>query len=166
MANPSSVNGAGKLRVEGIQSLIPTKPTDPRQSSRIVVSQDLSSSAVLQRRFHLLLCYNKASSDDSGWLVAGRIKESLGRALQEHPLFAGRMRWCQESSGADLEIVSNDSGARLVESKAEMELAAFLEKREAEVELVFWEDVLHHTPHFSPLFYVQVSYSFFSSFFI
>lgn len=153
MAN-STVNG-GKLRVEGIQSVVPTKPTDPRQSTRIVAPQSLSSSAVLQRRFHVLLCYNRASDDDSGWLVAGRMKESLGRALQEHPLLAGRLRRCQESGGGDddLQIVSNDSGARL----AAMELAELKEKREVEAELVFWEDVLHHNPQFSPLFYQFMS---------
>lgn len=154
MAN-SIVNG-GKLCVEGIQTVVPTKPTDPRQSSRITVPQNLSSTAVVQRRFHVLLCYNKASDGDSGWLVAGRIKESLGRALQEQPLLAGRLRRCQESGG-DLEIVSNDSGVRLVETKAAMGLKELKEKREVEAELVFWEDVLEHNPQFSPLFYVQVT---------
>ncbi|KAH6819468.1 hypothetical protein C2S51_003071 [Perilla frutescens var. frutescens] len=161
MANSGSNGGAGtpfggKLRVEGIQTVVPTKPTDPRQSSRIIVSQNLSSTAVLQRRFHVLLCYNKASDDDSGWLVAGRIKDSLGRALQEQPLLAGRLRR-REESGDDLEIVSNDSGVRLVEAKAEMGLGGFVEmkeKRKAEAELLFWEDVLDLNPQFSPLFYV------------
>ncbi|KAL1553989.1 hypothetical protein AAHA92_14596 [Salvia divinorum] len=147
---------ANKVRVEAIQIVVPTKPTDPRQTRRITVSENVRSTAVLQRCFHLLLCYNKASSDDSGWLVAGQIKESLGRALQDYPLLAGRLRWCD----ADLEIVPNDSGTRLVESKAEMALGDFVEmeeKREDEAELVFWEDVLHHTPQFSPLIYVQVT---------
>ncbi|XP_057767537.1 shikimate O-hydroxycinnamoyltransferase [Salvia miltiorrhiza] len=157
MAN-SGVNG-GKVRVEGIQTVVPTKPTDPRQLSSRIAATVISSTAALQRRFHVVLCYNKASSDDSGWVVAGRIKESLGRAMQEQPLLAGRLRWCQETDNF-LQIVSNDSGARLVESKAEMELGAFVameEKREALAQLVFWEDLLHHTPHFSPLFYVQVT---------
>ncbi|XP_047941993.1 uncharacterized protein LOC125188936 [Salvia hispanica] len=151
MANPV-VNG-GKVRVEAIQTVVPTKATDPRQSRRITVSQNVGSTALLQRRFHLLLCYNKASSGDSGWLLAGQIKESLGRALKDYPLLAGRLRWCD----ADLEIVCNDSGTRMVETKAEMALAAFVEKREDETELVFWEDVFHHTPQFSPLFYIQVT---------
>ena len=152
MANPV-VNG-GKVRVEAIQTVVPTKATDPRQSRRITVSQNVGSTALLQRRFHLLLCYNKASSGDSGWLLAGQIKESLGRALKDYPLLAGRLRWCD----ADLEIVCNDSGTRMVETKAEMALAAFVEKREDETELVFWEDVFHHTPQFSPLFYIQVTF--------
>ncbi|KAG6394970.1 hypothetical protein SASPL_145561 [Salvia splendens] len=126
-----------KLRVEAIQTVVPTKPTDPRQSRRITVSQNAGSAAVLQRRFHLFLCYNKGSSEDSGWLVAGQIKESLGRVLQDYPLLAGKLRWCD----ADLEIVCTDSGTRMVETKAEMALAGFVkmeEKREDEAELVFW----------------------------
>ncbi|XP_042013989.1 uncharacterized protein LOC121762215 [Salvia splendens] len=114
---------------------------------RITVSQNAGSAAVLQRRFHLLLCYNKGSSEDSGWLVAGQIKESLGRVLQDYPLLAGRLRWCD----ADLEIVCTDSGTRMVETKAEMALDGFVkmeDKREDEAELVFWEDVLQHTPQF------------------
>ncbi|KAI3463602.1 hypothetical protein Pfo_020265 [Paulownia fortunei] len=158
----SSVNSAMsgcKLHVEAVQTVVPTKPTDPRESFRLLVPQNLSSTSLLQRRFHIVLCYNKAWDEDSGWLVAGRIKESLGRALQEQPILAGRVRKCEES-GMDLQIVSNDSGVRLVEAKAEMKLDDFLEmkaKREAEAELVFWEDVLEQNPQFSPLFYVQVT---------
>ncbi|KAG6426542.1 hypothetical protein SASPL_110767 [Salvia splendens] len=96
----------GKERVEAIQTVVPTKPTDPRQSRRITVSQNAGSAAVLQRRFHLLLCYNKGSSEDSGWQVAGQIKESLGRVLHDYPLLAGKLRWCD----ADLENVCTDSG--------------------------------------------------------
>ncbi|XP_042059647.1 uncharacterized protein LOC121804181 [Salvia splendens] len=137
----------GKVRVEAIQTVVPTKPTDPRQSRRITVSQNAGSAAVLQRRFHLLLCYNKGSSEDSGWLVAGQIKESLGRVLHDYPLLVGKLRWCD----ADLENVCTDSGTRMVETKAEMALAGFVkmeEKREDEAELVFWGDVLQHTPQF------------------
>ncbi|KAG6415968.1 hypothetical protein SASPL_123389 [Salvia splendens] len=123
--------------MEAIQKVVPTKPTDPRQLRRITVSQNAGSAAVLQRRFHLLLCYNKGSSEDSGWLVVGQIKESLGRVLQDYPLLAGKLRWCD----ADLEIVCIDSSTPMVETKAEMALAGFVkmeEKREDEAELVFW----------------------------
>ncbi|KAG6414092.1 hypothetical protein SASPL_126810 [Salvia splendens] len=104
-------------------AVVPTKPTDPRQLRRITVSQNAGSAAVLQRCFHLLLCYNKGSSEDSGWLVAGQIKESLGIVLQDYPLLAGKLRWCD----ADLEIVCTDSGTRKVETKAEMALAVCLD---------------------------------------
>ncbi|KAL8474545.1 hypothetical protein ACS0TY_030409 [Phlomoides rotata] len=144
---------AGKLHVEGIQTVVPTKPTDPRKSSTIHVPQHLTSTTLLQRRFHVLLCYHKAYDDDSGWLLAGQIKESLGRALQEEPLIAGRMRRREE----DLQIVSNDSGVRLVEAKAEMKLDDFVDKRLAAAELVCWEDVVETNPNFNPLFYVQVT---------
>ncbi|KAL0464086.1 UNVERIFIED_CONTAM: protein ECERIFERUM 26-like [Sesamum latifolium] len=159
MALSTTLNNGYKLSVAGVQTVVPTKPTDPRQSFRLTVPQNLSSTGILQRRFHVLLCYNKARDEDSGWVLAGRIKESLGRALEEHPLLAGRLRR-RGDSGGDLEVVSNDSGVRLVEASVELKLADFLElkdKVDAEAELVFWEDFTEDNPQFSPLFFVQVT---------
>ncbi|KAG8388104.1 hypothetical protein BUALT_Bualt02G0091000 [Buddleja alternifolia] len=148
-----------KLHIEAVQTVIPTKPTDPISSCRLQLPLNLmSSSTVLQRRFHMVLCYNKASEEDSGWVVAGWIKESLGRALKDQPIIAGRLR---RSSDEDyFEIVSNDSGVRMVESRVEMKLIDFLglkAKKEDEAELVFWQDVVEQNPQFSPLFYVQIT---------
>ncbi|KAL0292466.1 UNVERIFIED_CONTAM: protein ECERIFERUM 26-like [Sesamum calycinum] len=159
MALSSTLNNGYKLSIAALQTVVPTNPTDPRQSFRLTVPQNLSSTGILQRRFHVLFCYNKTRDEDSGWLLAGRIKESLGRALQEQPLLAGRLRRCGDSGG-DLEIVSNDSGVRLVEASVEHKLADFLELRDkddAGAELVFWEDFTEDNPQFSPLFYVQVT---------
>ncbi|KAL3817980.1 hypothetical protein ACJIZ3_003885 [Penstemon smallii] len=149
------------LQIEAIQTVMPTKSTDPKTSSNIkVVPQDLNNSTIfLQRRFNIVLCYKKSCDEDSGWIVAGWIKESLGRALAEQPVFAGRVRRQSEESG-DLFVVSDDSGVRLVEGKAEMKLDDFLNlksKGQIETELVFWEDVFQLNPRFSPLFYVQVT---------
>lgn len=115
---------------------------------------------------NILLYYNKASEEDSGWLHAGWIKESLGRALLEQPLFSGRLtrqtdddRVCDDKR---LEIVSNDSGVRLVEARMPFTLSEFLDSKtrpEAEAELVYWRDVDGEDPKFCPLFYLQVGFA-------
>ncbi|CAI9775584.1 unnamed protein product [Fraxinus pennsylvanica] len=158
----STLSLASKVHIESIQTVVPIKPTDPINSGRITISSQNLDSSILGRLFHLILCYNKASDEDSGWLMAGWIKESLSIALCELPILAGRLR-VQESEDGDrnLHIVLNDSGVRLVEARVEMKLADFLdleEKKEAQGEVVFWEDVLElNQPQFSPLFYVQVT---------
>ncbi|XP_016458782.1 uncharacterized protein LOC107782411 [Nicotiana tabacum] len=154
-------NGAAefssKLQVEAIQTVIPMKITDPRLSRRIAVSENFCSGD-LQRRFHMVLYYNKASEADSGWIIAGWFKESLGMAIVESPLFGGRLRKLEDNN--DLELVSNDSGVRLVEANAQINMADFIDlknKENVETELVFWEDIHETNPQFSPLFYVQVT---------
>ncbi|KAL2472105.1 HXXXD-type acyl-transferase family protein [Abeliophyllum distichum] len=150
--------------IVSIQTVVPIRPTDPIiNSCRISVPPQNLDPNILGRQFHLIICYNKASDEDSGWLMAGWIKESLSIALCELPMLAGRLRPCEsQDSDRDLQIVLNDSGVRLVEAITEMKLADFLDlegKKEAEgeVEVVFWEDVLEHNLQFSPLFYVQVT---------
>ncbi|OIT22643.1 PREDICTED: protein ECERIFERUM 1-like [Nicotiana attenuata] len=156
VANPGS-----NVQIEAIQTVMPMKPTDPRLSRRVAIGENLGSGN-LQSRFHIVLCYNKASEEDSGWLLAGWIKESLGKALVEKPLLAGRLkRKGENDDNGEFEIVSNDSGVRLVEANMPMDLADFLdlikERKNGEAELVFWEDVNESNPQFSPLFYVQVT---------
>lgn len=153
-----------KIRLEAMQTVIPMKPTDPRSSIPVFASAAGSGSVgVYKRCFNIVLCYNKNSGDEySGSLVAGWIKESLGRALSEQPTLAGRLRKKDGSAGdnGELEIVSNDSGVRLIEAQFSMSLDEFIdlkEKNEVESQLVFWEDIDHeHNPQFSPLFYIQV----------
>ncbi|CAN4078059.1 unnamed protein product [Withania somnifera] len=139
---------------------MPMKPTDPRLSRGVLLGENLGSDN-FQRRLHMVFCYNKASETDSGWMVAGWIRESLGTALVENPLFAGRLRRIGENnSNGEFEIVSNDSGVRLIEAKMPMTLDDFLElkdKRNVEAELVFWDGVHEPNPQYSPLFYVQVT---------
>ncbi|XP_022867017.1 protein ECERIFERUM 26-like [Olea europaea var. sylvestris] len=158
----STLSLASKVRIESMQTVVPIKPTDPINSGRISVSPQNLDSSILGRRFHVILCYNKASDEDSGWLMAGWIKESLSIALCELPILAGRLRVQDSEDGdRDLQIILNDSGVRLVEARVEMKLADFLdleEKKEAQGEVVFWEDVLEQNQlQFSPLFYVQVT---------
>uniref|UniRef100_A0A7N0V494 Uncharacterized protein n=1 Tax=Kalanchoe fedtschenkoi TaxID=63787 RepID=A0A7N0V494_KALFE len=95
--------------------------------------------------------------------MVGRLKESLGRALCQYPMFTGRVRWAGPDEGRDgreLVIVSNDSGMRLVEAKYPMHMDEFLrlEDREAaESELVYWDDLKEQDPQFCPLAYIQVT---------
>ncbi|CAK9173302.1 unnamed protein product [Ilex paraguariensis] len=151
-------NGPTKLQVEAFQTVLPLNQTDPRQLRRVSPTKTFFPS-ILQRRLHSVLCYNKASEEDSGWAMAGWIKESLGLALLEQPLLAGRLRRGEGVDGG-LEIVSNDCGVRLIEAKIEMDLAEVVDlkgREEVEAELVFWEDIDEENPQFSPLFYVQVT---------
>ncbi|KAL3499714.1 hypothetical protein ACH5RR_038807 [Cinchona calisaya] len=158
-----------KLQLDAMQTVMPTKPTDPRKSTRIYLAEN-PTSGIFNRCFNILLCYQKITSEEeeeeedsgvsSGALVAGWIKESLGWALSEQPMLAGRLRRNQDVEG-ELELVSNDSGVRLIEGKLDVTLSEFLDlqdKKNAEADLVFWEDLDHQqNPQFSPLFYVQVT---------
>ncbi|KAL2902988.1 Protein ECERIFERUM 26-like [Bienertia sinuspersici] len=141
----SSINN-----IESVYSTTPKKMTEPRLSCKI-------------SRMHIILCYKKNQSNEInqdyyGLHIGGWLKESLGSALMEHPILAGRLR---RSDNGGLEIVSNDSGVRCVEVQMPLNLVDFLESKEMnnEVEgnLVYWQDIENSNPQFSPLFYVQVT---------
>ncbi|CDP08351.1 unnamed protein product [Coffea canephora] len=165
----AACNGNGpfgsKLEFHAIQTVMPVKPTDPRKSTRVCLSEN-PISGIFFRCFNVLLCYQKVASEEedsgiaSGSLVAGWIRESLGWALSEQPMLAGRLRRNQDVEG-ELEMVSNDSGVRLIEAQLAMTLSEFLDlkdKKKAEAELVYWEGLdREQNPQFSPLFYVQVT---------
>ena len=153
------------LAIEAAHSAIPTQMTDPKFSHKVSVHNDVDQPfdlhAVLQTRMHMVLFYKKLSNEDSGWHVGGWMKETLGRALVENPILAGRFR---RSGDGGLEIVSNDNGVRCVEAQTSLSLEEFLQskdKSEAEAELVFWNNVDEVNPQFSPLFYVQVMLTFY-----
>ncbi|KAA3476088.1 taxadien-5-alpha-ol O-acetyltransferase-like [Gossypium australe] len=85
--------------------------------------------------------------------------ESLGRALLEQPIISGRLQKRDRNDG-ELEIVSNDSGIRIIEAMIQTTFSEFLDlkqREEAEAQLIFWNDIDEHNPQFSPLFYVQVT---------
>ncbi|GKV10806.1 hypothetical protein SLEP1_g22118 [Rubroshorea leprosula] len=152
-----SINPVPKSEVEAVLTVTPVKVTDPRQTRQVFVV-DAVGSGIFQRCLSMVLYYRK-EEDGSGWLVAGWIKESLGKALLEQPMLGGRLRRGENGEGG-LEIVSNDSGIRLVEAQIAMNLSEFLElkeREEAEAELVFWKEIEEQNPEFSPLFYVQVT---------
>uniref|UniRef100_A0A7N0RF66 Uncharacterized protein n=1 Tax=Kalanchoe fedtschenkoi TaxID=63787 RepID=A0A7N0RF66_KALFE len=165
ITSAAAAASAAKIQVEGIQSVIPLRPTDPRHTRKVTLKHPQTTD-IFQRCHHVILYYKKASEDDSGWVVGGRLKESVGRALLEYPMIAGRLRWAddrpKDSNGGqrELELVSNDSGIRLVEAKLPMSLAEFFEMKEredVEGELVFWEPLNEEDPQFCPLAYVQVT---------
>lgn len=151
------------VQYEAFSSVVPLKPTFPRPSVRISTEKDVEP-GILKQCFHMLLCYKKASSEDSGWIVAGWTKTSLGIALSEKPILAGRLRRVEDGG---LEIVANDSGIRLVEAQIPMALDEFVglrNKEEVRKQLVYWKSIDGQDPQFSPLMYLQASSQIPSSF--
>ncbi|KAL5551367.1 hypothetical protein UlMin_001543 [Ulmus minor] len=148
-----------KSQIEALLSVSPANFTDPRQVRQVLAKeQDLLG--VFGGCLNVLLYYKKACQEDSGSIHAGWIKETLGMALLEQPLLCGRLR-PKESGEKEVEIVSNDSGVRLVEARIPATLSEFLgsksTREDFESELVFWKDIDRDDPKFSPLFYVQVT---------
>lgn len=153
----ASENSFSKIQIESMQTVTPFKATDPRQTRRVWVTDPVGS-GIFWTCLNFILYYNKVVDEESGWIVAGWIKESLARALVDQPMLSGRLRRGEDGDG-ELEIVSNDSGARLIEAKIAMTLPEFLglkESEDVEAELVFWKDIDEQNPQFAPLFYVQV----------
>lgn len=146
-----------QVELEAIQTVMPLKVTDPRSTVQIE-AKVAATSSTFNRQVHVVLYYHKASDEDSGYLVAGWLKESLGAALAEEPMLAGRLRRGEGEGG--FEIVSNDGGVRLVEARIAETLAEFVgmrEREEVEGELVSWEDGGDGDTRFCPLFCVQVT---------
>ncbi|KAF9685446.1 hypothetical protein SADUNF_Sadunf03G0055400 [Salix dunnii] len=147
-----------KVQIEGVQTVVPSKVTDPREMCLVLVKDPVSSD-IFRGCLNTVLCYSKAGEEGSGGFVAGWIKESLGRAMLDQPMLSGRLRRVEDGNG-ELEMVPNDTGVRLVDAKIEMSLQEFLgleEREKAEAELVFWKDIDEQNPLFSPLLYVQVT---------
>ncbi|KAJ6714933.1 TRICHOTHECENE 3-O-ACETYLTRANSFERASE [Salix viminalis] len=149
---------AATVQIESVQTVLPFAVTDPRETCLVSVKDPVGSN-IFRGCFNIVLCYNKGVEEDSGWLVAGWIKESLGRTMIEQPMLGGRLRRGDDGNG-ELEMVSNDSGARLIEAKIAMTLREFLgleEREKLEAKLVIWKDIDEKTPQFSPLLFVQVT---------
>ena len=164
-----------KLQIEAVLSVPPLKVTEPRRVRQVSVSDTESvninpnAKAIIGGCCQMVLYYEKLKEEDRGWFLAGWIRESLGRALLEEPLLAGRIQRKEHDDHGDnnkglLEIVSNDSGIRLYEARFPMSLSQFLalteKEQHLEGELVFWKEIDEHTPELSPLFYVQASTKF------
>ncbi|XVE86149.1 hypothetical protein DITRI_Ditri18aG0012800 [Diplodiscus trichospermus] len=148
-----------QVSIQGIQTVTPTRITERRQKRQVLVGE-LVGSRIFQRCMNMVQYYRKEKEEDSsGWLVAGWIRETLGRALMEQPMICGRLRKLEQNDG-ELEIVSNDSGIRLMEAGIQMTISEFLDleqREDAEAQLVFWMDIDEQNPQFSPLLYVQVT---------
>ncbi|KAF8088600.1 hypothetical protein N665_0536s0048 [Sinapis alba] len=154
-----------KSMIAGVQSVMPVEVTQQREARSISV-EDPVGARIFRRTLNIVTYYNKQAGDsgERGWLVAGWIKESLGRALTEQPMLCGRLRRRRKTTGEEdgFEVVANDSGVRLVEARFPASLLEFFEmvkrdKNRAEAETVFWRDIDEVDPQFSPLFYVQVT---------
>lgn len=146
-----------KLQIVSIMSVPPFKLTEPRQVRKVLVSDDDHETKVIDGCYQIVLYYEKLKEDEDGWCLAGWIVESLARVLLDHPLLAGRL---QRNDETGFEIVSNDSGIRLLEALYPTSLSHFLElngkEQHVEADLVFWKEIDALYPQFSPLFYVQV----------
>ncbi|KAJ8774497.1 hypothetical protein K2173_016943 [Erythroxylum novogranatense] len=156
--NNGTSNGVRCSQIEAIQSVPPLRVTNPRQTRQVFMDETVVT-GVFRRSLNIVLYYNRATKEDSGWVIAGWFKESLMRTLAEQPILCGRLRRGEHGNG-ELEVVSNDSGARLVEAKIPITLEEFVDLKEAEkleAELVLWNDIDEEDPQFSPLFYVQVT---------
>ena len=151
------------INVVGIYTATTTIVTEPRLSNKLLISKnekmllgDGCYDKIMQKRMHIILYYKNKSDENSRWHVGGWIKKTLGNALVDHPIMAGRIR--RDENGC-LEIVANDSGVRIVEGEIALSLVEFFEcktkNNEVEGKLVSWVDV-EINPQFSPLFYVQV----------
>ncbi|KAE9596753.1 putative taxadien-5-alpha-ol O-acetyltransferase [Lupinus albus] len=147
-----------ELQIVSIMSVPPLKVTDPRKFRQVLLSDPSFNTSTIDGCYQICLYYDKMKEEDhDGWHLAGWIVESLAMVLLEHPLLAGRLH---RREVGDFEIVSNDSGIRLLEAMYPICLAEFLvlnEKENLEGELVFWKEIDDHFPQFSPLFYVQVT---------
>lgn len=149
------------VQFEGIQSATPFRMTDPRIRRPVHVA-DPCKYGMFSRSFNVVMYYGAVlEGSDSGWHSTGWIKESLCRAFAEWPLLCGRLRRVEDGRGnREFEIISNDSGARLIELRIEAKLDDFLvsEGREdRETGLVYWKDIDEEEPQYSPLLYIQVT---------
>ncbi|PON97881.1 Chloramphenicol acetyltransferase-like domain containing protein [Trema orientale] len=130
-------NFSNGLQIEALLSVSPSKLSEPQQVRRASPTTELDPfrSDNLGGCLNVLLYYKKACQEDSGWLQAGWVRESLGRALLEQPLFGGRLitrqthRQDHVADNKRHEIVSNDSGVRLVEARMPLTLSEFLDSK-------------------------------------
>ncbi|MED6156645.1 hypothetical protein PIB30_016382 [Stylosanthes scabra] len=156
-----------KSQIEAVLSVPPMKVTEPRRVRRVSITdrdrKTNNNNNTIWGCYQIVLYYEKLKNeeyDDGGWFLAGWIRDSLGKALLEEPLLAGRIQR-KEQDKKVLEIVSNDSGVRLYEARIPMRLSEFVGLKEkehvVEGELVFWKEIDEQSLEFSPLVYVQVT---------
>nr|KYP67116.1 hypothetical protein KK1_013439 [Cajanus cajan] len=140
-------------QIVAMMSVPPLKVTEPRQVRKVLVSEDHVSA--IQGCYQIVMYYEMMREEEHGRCLAGWIVESLAMVLLDHPLLAGRLHTRDHSS---FEIVSNDSGVRLLEACYPTTLSHFLElnkkEHDLEADLVFWNEIDAQYPQFSPLSYV------------
>jgi hypothetical protein len=153
-------------QIVAVTSVSPAKLTEPRQVCQILINDETENQKInairkIEGCYQIVLYYENVQEEDHDWSLTGWIVESLARALLDHPLLTGRL---QKKDITGFEIVSNDSGIRLLEANYPTTLSEFLELKEKEcddhdheADLVFWNGIDAKFPQFSPLFYVQAN---------
>ncbi|KAL8136637.1 hypothetical protein V2J09_002638 [Rumex salicifolius] len=144
-----------KLVLEGIQTTAPTTVTNPNITFK-VTNLEKFSQETFNKYGHILLCYKKLGSQESGFFHSGWFKDTLGSALSENPILGGRLRRLEDDG---FDVMSNDCGVRIVEVQAHVDLDEFLclKRGEARSDLLHFKEVDEENLHFSPLFYIQVT---------
>ncbi|CAK8539518.1 unnamed protein product [Lathyrus sativus] len=154
-----------ETQIVSVTSVPPVKITEPQQVRRILFNDETDNQKIhairkIQGCYHIVLYFENDEEEHHDWSLTSWIVESLARTLLDHPLLAGRIHKRNDATG--FEIVSNDSGIRLLEARCSTTLSEFLElnrkkRDDHEIELVFWNEIDTQFPQFSPLFYVQVT---------
>ncbi|WCJ25795.1 HXXXD-type acyl-transferase family protein [Euphorbia peplus] len=158
MSLKSSKITVPKPQIEAFQTVPPYTVTEPRQILKVSIKDSIGSCSIFKAALNIII-FCDDEEEVSGWVAAGWIKESLSIAFKDQPLLSGRLRRGEDGDG-DLEIVANDSGARLFEAKIDVTLKDFLgleDVKMARSQLVYWKDIDELNPEFSPLFYIQVT---------
>lgn len=96
---------SSKPQIEVIQSVTAYKMTDPWLTRRLEPGP-----LGFKRSCNSVFYYKGA--EGYARVFVGLMKESLGRAFGEQPLFCGRIR----KTEGGFELFSNDSGARLIQA--------------------------------------------------
>ncbi|XP_025662079.1 tetrahydroanabasine acetyltransferase [Arachis hypogaea] len=145
-----------KVRILAVKTVAPVKETQPRLAQKVLLASN-DHDSIVGGCYQVVFYYNNDNGEESGWSFYGWIVESLCMALVDYPILAARL--LERDTG--LEIVSIDSGFRLLSAQCQWTLSQFLDLNERhndnETELVYWKEIDETLPQFSPLCSVQVT---------
>ncbi|RYR55044.1 hypothetical protein Ahy_A06g030295 [Arachis hypogaea] len=152
-----------KVRILAVKTVAPVKETQPRLAQKVLLASNdhdsMQPRSIVGGCYQVVFYYNNDNGEESDWSFYGWIVESLCMALVDYPILAARL--LERDTG--LEIVSIDSGFRLLSAQCQWSLSQFLDLNERhndnETELVYWKEIDETLPQFSPLCSVQARYS-------
>ncbi|KAL4372011.1 hypothetical protein AHAS_Ahas06G0223100 [Arachis hypogaea] len=150
-----------KVRILAVKTVAPVKETQPRLAQKVLLASNdhdsMQPRSIVGGCYQVVFYYNNDNGEESDWSFYGWIVESLCMALVDYPILAARL--LERDTG--LEIVSIDSGFRLLSAQCQWSLSQFLDLNERhndnETELVYWKEIDETLPQFSPLCSVQAS---------
>ncbi|KAL1353144.1 hypothetical protein HN51_017066 [Arachis hypogaea] len=150
-----------KVRILAVKTVAPVKETQPRLAQKVLLASNdhdsMQPRSIVGGCYQVVFYYNNDNGEESDWSFYGWIVESLCMALVDYPILAARL--LERDTG--LEIVSIDSGFRLLSAQCQWSLSQFLDLNERhndnETELVYWKEIDETLPQFSPLCSVQVT---------